>query len=182
MSRRASCGNNSSVTLTLMKPIISALRMMWQRRGQSGDAARDEFAFGVHPGSDQQRHDQQHKPDRRRLAEDAGNAFRCAGERLRDLSRPSASLHGGHLLVARTRGTRTDVVTIYDAKTLNTTGEVIIPARQLSIPDHTQQGVALLDRLTHHVHILEMNGDSFRLKHSKRHIRADDRPDHDPAD
>jgi len=29
---------------------------------------------------------------------------------------------------------------------------------------------AMLDRLTHHAHVLEMNGVRFRLKHSKRRI------------
>lgn len=30
---------------------------------------------------------------------------------------------------------------------------------------------AMLDRLTHHVHILEMNGESYRLKQSKQRRR-----------
>lgn len=44
---------------------------------------------------------------------------------------------------------------------------------------------ALLDRLTHHVHILEMNGESYRLRQSKRRQRADHSaapPDTPPGD
>ena len=37
----------------------------------------------------------------------------------------------------------------------------------------------LLDRLTHHVHILEMNGDSYRLRHSRDNAasQASEQPD-----
>jgi hypothetical protein len=40
---------------------------------------------------------------------------------------------------------------------------------------------ALLDRLTHHVHILEMNGESYRLAHSKRRARRT-KPETQPDD
>ena len=38
---------------------------------------------------------------------------------------------------------------------------------------------ALLDRLTHHVHILEMNGDSYRLRHRRQNAasQVSDDPD-----
>ena len=40
---------------------------------------------------------------------------------------------------------------------------------------------ALLDRLTHHVHILTMNGDSYRLKQSARRRRAETRAEQNQA-
>ena len=40
---------------------------------------------------------------------------------------------------------------------------------------------ALLDRLTHHVHILEMNGESYRLKASRRRQRQHAAPDQLPT-
>ena len=39
---------------------------------------------------------------------------------------------------------------------------------------------ALLDRLTHHVHILEMNGESYRLKRSRE--TAPSQPSDEPED
>ena len=36
---------------------------------------------------------------------------------------------------------------------------------------------ALLERLTHHVHILEMNGDSYRLRHKSAAYQVSDEPD-----
>jgi len=46
---------------------------------------------------------------------------------------------------------------------------------------------ALLDRLTHRVHIMEANGPSYRLRESKRRLKqnrldTDDPPDHEQDD
>ena len=36
---------------------------------------------------------------------------------------------------------------------------------------------AMLDRLTHRVHILEANGESYRLRQSKRRLKRRDKPE-----
>ena len=43
--------------------------------------------------------------------------------------------------------------------------------------DSEQLTGALLDRLTHHVHILEMNRDSYRLKGSRENASASSAPE-----
>lgn len=40
---------------------------------------------------------------------------------------------------------------------------------------------ALLDRLTHHVHILEMNGESYRLRQARSRRRKADKSASDPS-
>ena len=50
-----------------------------------------------------------------------------------------------------------------------------------SVFDNQRLTGALLDRLTHHVHILEMNGESYRLKQSKARRRKEPQPAAEPT-
>ena len=42
---------------------------------------------------------------------------------------------------------------------------------EANVPRGSRFTGAMLDRLTHHVHILEMNGESYRLNQSKQRHR-----------
>jgi len=54
-----------------------------------------------------------------------------------------------------------------------------IPLKRLFAQQH--EGT-FLDRLTHHIHILELNSESYGLKHSKARRRRDPRPADEAAD
>ena len=55
------------------------------------------------------------------------------------------------------------------------------PRLDMTVYPYSPEG--LLDRLTHHVHILELNGNSYRLNQSKRRSRRDssDTPTDNPT-
>ena len=54
----------------------------------------------------------------------------------------------------------------------NKNNKINSPSALFFTQPHSTPTGALLDRLTHHVHILEMNGESYRLKHSRQSDKA----------
>ena len=87
-----------------------------------------------------------------------------------DLAFPLAASAGSKHLV-KSVSSNIDAIAELNAVERRVPGETVI-----ALPSAERLTGALLDRLTHHVHILEMNGDSYRLAHSKRRSRRP-RPD-----